>query len=759
MTPQQNGTTANGANGHRAKRSTGRVVPAIPLALTRPKQKAKPLAKQDGAVKASTPLTSSQAVSEQGQNGGGDVEQQVRGGEVQKVDQLVVDEQQPQQEHGQQENTRPSTETPGSRGSAAMSLSNGATPEPVANKAPSESEPLTNGQAAASSSSPAATASPVSAKFDMRQIRTELPPAFVPSSEQETPISAASSQRRPPGLFYGHAVHPSTSSIVFGGNESSGSSPAPPSGGGSAFMPPPPQPQSYTHAHHASESQARHLQNGQPTGGFGSRQGFSPQHHPNAHMHFRYPPREHFTPNGAPAANGYGPRSRSGSHASSRVGADLQSPASTGLDQSIDSGKAIYTDGKAPFTHRPGPSFQQHMQPPPPAFPHPEMAAGFENAESMRDHVLSQFQNPALADCQLRISEQDGAARAELDCHRLILARSPRLFEIISKSDTTASRETKSQGIEVELKGSHLRIGPFIDSVRYLYGGPLPPHNLYNLAHNASTEDRVEVALQYIATGAWLNIHAVAQRGVEIAHNLLHWDTITPVLAFALDGGLGQRWPVEDGSEERTSTCSSDDSFTKPEKGGSPVHEPHSSALLTTVLEYAAHNLPPNFYIDSSAPQSDACPRLPFYPQRHQSNASRSDPRLSKIRFGEMSNDDHQRPSLATTIISSILLSLPFPLLKYLLEHPALAGRLGADTIGSIMRQVVNEREVRRQKALKARVASRGHEAFDPQQVQNLYWEEAVEPSHQTRAGFRLSRRRRGIDTPPTSSSETDASK
>ncbi|KAM3421524.1 hypothetical protein BST61_g1913 [Cercospora zeina] len=768
MTPLQNGNVVHGPNGHRATRSTGRVLPAIPLALSKPKQQqhVRTSAQKNAAAKASTPASVSPPRSEKGRNGETEAEavmKEARGLEHPPAA-GALQEQQPEEKENHNY-ARPSAETPVSRGSGAASLSNGATPEPVSSGAPSHVTPLTNGHAPASRStgpnSPASGRRPVD-RFDMRQIRTELPPAFIPSGEQHTPLSAASMQSRPPTLYRGHPVHPSAGSIVFGGNESSGSSPAPPPGMGSAFMPPPsvpPQAQNYKHAHYASEPPQRVLNGTVPPSQFAPRQGFAPpQHfnHPPPQMPSRYPTRGDFTPNGVVAANGYGPRSRSGSHASSRAGIDLQSP--IGLDQSIDSAQAIYSDHKSSYGGRNiPPPFPHQLGPPPPNFPNPEMAAGLENAELMRDHILSLFRNPAFSDCQIVVSEEETSTRIELDGHRLILARSPRLSEIIRHDATSASSTSKTQ-LDVPLSGRYVRIGPFVESIRYLYGGPLPPFDLYNLGPNTTGEDRVEVALQYIATGAWLNIHTVAQRGVEIAALHVQWDTITPILAFALEGGLGHMWPIEDGGEEKTSTCSSDDSSTKPEAGGSPTYEPHSSALLARVLEFAAHNLPPNFYIDSSAPQSPSCPRLPVYTPQHESKASRSDPRLSKIRFGEMANDDHQRPSFATTAVSSVLLSLPFPLLKYLLEHPALAGRLGADTVGSIMRQVVNEREVRRHKALKARALGRDDGAGETQQVQNLYWEEAVEPSHHTRAGFRLSRRRRGIDT-PSSSSDADVAK
>ncbi|KAI7030664.1 hypothetical protein KC352_g47545, partial [Hortaea werneckii] len=163
------------------------------------------------------------------------------------------------------------------------------------------------------------------------------------------------------------------------------------------------------------------------------------------------------------------------------------------------------------------------------------------------------------------------------------------------------------------------------------------------------------------------------------------------------------------------------------------------------MIDFIVHLLPPNFYVDSSAPHLTTCPRLPSMPSRHEGKSSRSDPRLSKIRFGEVPAEDHQRPSPATTTISSLLLSLPFALLKCILEHDLLAMKLGPDTVASIMRQVIAEREVRRKRVLQARPSARAEDAADAPLLPNLFWEEEVEASAQHRVGLRLARRRRGI--------------
>jgi hypothetical protein len=61
---------------------------------------------------------------------------------------------------------------------------------------------------------------------------------------------------------------------------------------------------------------------------------------------------------------------------------------------------------------------------------------------------------------------------------------------------------------------------------------------------------------------------------------------------------------------------------------------------------------------------------------------------LSQIRFGSITSEELQRPSAEATMISSILVSLPFPILQAVLEHPGLAHRLGPETAASVTRQV-----------------------------------------------------------------------
>ncbi|KXL47010.1 hypothetical protein M433DRAFT_56578, partial [Acidomyces richmondensis BFW] len=594
-------------------------------------------------------------------------------------------------------------------------------------------------------------------KLDMRPIRAELPPAFVPSTGTHILESATSFD--PKGILP-RPHHPSAGNIVFGGEDSGASSPAPPHSAGSAFSPPPYGSQG--HSHHASEPymQRSYPPNGGPpanawNGRYPSHMSQPPFFLPHP---FRYPSRETFTPVESRQRNGHYSRSRSVSQTSSgaaHAGDTMQSPGAP--DIHTENLKALFYEPKTVFI--PGPpnlrrqqqQSQQHdyhhyhhhhhqhhdanhiPSLPPPAVSHPDTTADLENSEALRDHIYANFANPTLADCHLQIVDEKDGSLNYLDGHKLVLSRSPKLLQLIRSSEHANSDTVKTQ-VHVSLQGRYLHVKPFMECIKILYGGHLLPidHSRVTMGLSGtylSNDERIRAALEYIATGAWLKVPTIAAWGIDIASTSLHWDTVASVLSFALDGGLSSIWNVEDGSEDKNGA-------------GSPTYDPYSTQLLHRVVDFIVHVFPPNFYLDSSAQQLNSCPRLPAQPAGHETQRSRSDPRLSQIRFGEVPVDDHQRPSVVTTTISSVLLSLPFALLKCILEHEILVARIGADTVASIMRSVVHERELRRQKALKIHPTTRADQSSDVLLFQNLYWEEVAEPAHQYRAGYRLARRR-----------------
>lgn len=678
-------------------------------------------------------------------------------------------------------------QAPVSQHNAPRSPSNGQLPE-ASQRQPVD--PTTTADAHASAPAPATDATPLRKPS---HIRTELPPAFVPLAGQYTSHSASSSRHlnHNPQSFQPQAPlpRPGTNGIVFGDVDSSESSPVPPQSSGSAYVQPPQQqmqrpfqPPPFTpvnHAHHFSEPQAYHAFPGAyaPPQVWNSQRGFYPaQQHPQFPLPnqqpYRYPAHDHFAPVEMGQPNMASALSRSASPGSAyaeavRLGHDLRSPASAGKE----GGAKAFPDPKPNFPHQPSfrqPPFSRQMPSQQQPIPPQDFKLDMDNAQMLRDHVRSQFSKPALTDCHLQLSHDSDASTQRIDAHKIILARSPTLLRLIQNAS-----ETQRPQLDVHLPGKRLSLHTFNECLKYIYGGQLPPLDPPHRSSMSFTEptsaqvDRMEQALQRIATGAWLEMPAIAWRGMNVATNTMSWDTLPTALEFGLDGGISPMWTLDDGSEERSSTTSSDDSHARVDTTPStPTHDPYATPLLQSIFQFVLHSFPPDFYPDTAAPQLEVCPRLPplpqqqaQQPQQHEKNKlSRSaDPRLSQIRFGELPSEEANapRPSAVTTMISSLLFSLPFALLKFLLEHPVLADRMGPETVGSIMRQTIVERENRRQRCLKARqsaVAARGGEH---DQETNLYWEESVEVTGQGRLGLRLFRRRKGVHTPPSSSEGT----
>ena len=764
-----NGTLVPGTQMNGRKRSTARIVPAIPLALSKPKAKQTSRTVKDAKVV--TPSTVELLAKAE--------PTQAATGQSAALDSTAVAEEvQSEADVDVAQASRGAENVSAELSSGASGLRDSAAPPPSTSAvaeipAVEVIKPATSSsdvpQASTTSASPPAVRKPIE-KHDMRPIRTELPPAFVPSVEQRA-LQSTPSSAHPPTQIHMHPTHPSSSSIVFGGQDSTTSSPAPPLSA-SSFLPPPQHPSfgagqqtqmaPPSHSHRASEPYVyRDFQPGYHASNLPWNQG--PLQSPSfqsQHQNFRYPPREVFTPAEAQQSNGHYSRSRSTSQTSSsrpNIGREYNFP------KHKDGAKSISSEPKAAFAPVPLQLRHHHSNSMAPQMPHPDMTSNMENAEALRDHVLSSFAHPMLADCRLHIEEEYEGKQHYTDCHKLILSRSPTLLTLIQNADPSTPSMGRTQ-VHIPLKGQYLRMRPFLEILRYMYGGLLlpldqPRHAIGGRESVPNNEQRMENALQHVAIGGWLRLPVVAARGVDVAANLLHWDTISSLLAFALDGGLSQAWTVDDGSEDRSSCSSSDDSSGRGEHTGLPTFDPYATQLLHRMIHFAVHMFPLNFYLDAAATQLTSCPRLPSVSQGHESKPSRSDPRLSKIRFGEVPVENHQRPSIITTTISSMLLSLPFALLKCILEHDVLAMRLGADTVASIMRQVLAEREVRRRKVLKMCPAGHVHDAAEAQLAQNLSWEEIVEPSRQHRAGHRLARRKRGIDTPPSSGAASEGSK
>lgn len=298
--------------------------------------------------------------------------------------------------------------------------------------------------------------------------------------------------------------------------------------------------------------------------------------------------------------------------------------------------------------------------------------------------------------------------------HRLILSRSRTLTAMLSS-------HPGAQGnvIRIELQGKHMRPDVFFTAIRSLYGWPLADNQVFPTdLFLRDVRDDFNLALSYITVGQYLELRWVYAIAMHRASQLLVWDTLEQAAEFVLPTNISAR----------------------------ARHDPYGTMnLLGHILGFIVKNFPKDFVLDVNASLSGFS-RLPAVHSSQapippsvvngssagihsrqlslQSNHPRSgqrlstNPRLSQIKFGDISpqnqngssaaagHDGAQRrraPTVHETVLSKVLLNLPYELLKQILEDHNLAGAVGG--IDPAMRQsiitnIIAEREARRLRTL-----------------------------------------------------------
>ncbi|KAH6842638.1 hypothetical protein B0I37DRAFT_200813 [Chaetomium sp. MPI-CAGE-AT-0009] len=286
--------------------------------------------------------------------------------------------------------------------------------------------------------------------------------------------------------------------------------------------------------------------------------------------------------------------------------------------------------------------------------------------------------------------------------HRFIFSRSPMLAGVM-KSQGTAPGGV----ILLETNDEYMRSDIFWYSLRSLYGWSLADGHLPTELRLRDIGDDLKTALGYISTARYLQLPWVHSVAVHRASSLLFWNTIELAVKF-----VSQIMAVS------------------PRNDGFNI-----SALLEQVLSFIIHNFPANFALDINAgdygfprfPPSSPPTRNPNAPtiangtsgglHSRQSSMTQaqmprnprvsSNLRLSQIKFGDISPSKNgcssRAPTPNETLLSRILLNLPFEPLKQILEHPHLAklsGELTPASRQSMITDIIVERELRRQRAL-----------------------------------------------------------
>ncbi|KAF9697028.1 hypothetical protein EKO04_004958 [Ascochyta lentis] len=333
----------------------------------------------------------------------------------------------------------------------------------------------------------------------------------------------------------------------------------------------------------------------------------------------------------------------------------------------------------------------QHVQPQQNTAP-PRSDEMSESPFELASYLSTQFGNPEFADFVLQVRSPE-FQYISLPVHGIVVVRSPVVASAVRRSIPPAHRSRDARRL-VDV----LTTNPFVtaesvqEALKVLYGAPLLSTQafLYGLGHYTPdtpfaqvTKDarrRMDQLLSYVAASSVLQIHSMQARGVEIAKALLRWDTIEQVLHYALQAA------------KSTSPSNTD---------VSDGHDLFASELLNSAIDFIAYNFPTDFNLYRIAPELRDIPRLPSLAE---ARAPTHNPRLSKIRFGDAPVDDEANVGPVSRTLSSILLSLPLPLLDRLFNHRATANQVGWTGAVKVLHDVVDERENRRQKALRGQL-------------------------------------------------------
>ncbi|KAF2866010.1 hypothetical protein BDV95DRAFT_506022 [Massariosphaeria phaeospora] len=691
------------------RRAVGRIVPAVPLALSRPPPAARPMTPEASTPETVTqdePAPASDEPQTQPAKGQGAAEQAAAAAaddapltpdsKTSAMDNGHVVEPTPaspvEQAHDQILETSPDSQVSGSdqASASAPEVSSPVAPEPA----------------------PAA----VNGAHHVAAPPTELPPPFYPSIKAAVQSPAmeyteAPFQPPPPTQMQFHRARPSVESIVFGAAQESPAIPSTPQepekpAAHHAFARPPPgfAPPPFTpfypgHAHHPSEPSASFV---------GPAYTMAP---PEA---MYVPGRDYMPPHSAGTAAYQGP---------------FQGLFSAGQAPSIVNG-AIRSHSQSPNKSlpgekQPGSDFSDEARGVPWQNGVHYPRENFDQSSfALADYLSAQVANPEFADFILQVRSGRGLL-ISLPVHGIVVARSAAIADAIRYNAHAAGEAKDSRKLlEISTFDEFSSPDSMSEAVKVLYGAPLLPVNSlrnglgpYNYDGEqgptfTEARRRMGQAMSYASAAKVFQILGMYNQGIQLVQALVRWDTVDQALHFGLCGCVAELGQQASGARDS-----------------------YAAAFLHQVLAFIAYNFPVDFNLYTFAAELRDDPRLPQVFERKMPSHN---PRLSKIRFGDAPPQDDLKPSYVTRTLSSILLSLPLHLIEQLFNNPATASHLGWTGVVKIMRDVVDEREKRRRNALKSEVRPSANGTLPRALMDNMYLEERLEASSTHPSGYRL---------------------
>ena len=232
---------------------------------------------------------------------------------------------------------------------------------------------------------------------------------------------------------------------------------------------------------------------------------------------------------------------------------------------------------------------------------------------------------------------------------------------------------------------------------------------------------RMDFALCYAASGAFLGDKGILRRGIQLATDEINWETIETAFRFGMDAAsFAITCPDDVEPDTRVSRDGSIDSspsdtptpnrsYISPFTFNQELVDVWGPMILHKALEFVAGNLPTDLEFDPGAQPTLMQDRFPEI-------SGLSSTQIPSLKFGDFS-----RYSRETTTASAVLASLPFNHLRKLIKFMRSKGRLTP----SLAETIIAERERRRTRAVRAYTSNPGY--TDHPFPHSLGWEEGVQ--------------------------------
>ena len=292
-------------------------------------------------------------------------------------------------------------------------------------------------------------------------------------------------------------------------------------------------------------------------------------------------------------------------------------------------------------------------------------------------YLREQFSASDYVDVHLCIRHHNKLFEPKIfSLHSLLLAQNEKLRLLLQRADL---QENGTRQVSLDVEDQYATPASIESALQVYYGTSFFLYTAVPQDYNAIDNPRtysaawMDNALSYAAAGHFLGMTGVAHRGEQIASAILNRDNLEKALIYTLDESLDRCWV-----DSRVSRMNLDD------------FPSNANGLLLSCLYYIITSILNPFHFDVSA-RPLPFTRLPDAAESRDTCPPKAS--LHRIQFGDLHTETATRISEKDCLISSSLLSLPFALLKFIID------RLPVDMNRQITEQVINERERRKRKA------------------------------------------------------------